>query len=172
MSGNKKNKVSYALEKEARMSGQDEYESIVRLKREADIKITRKEISKLKGLYMYIKVIRPFDENFFNIIKKRFKSYFPLIDCSNYVKKIEKKDKSYIKYPEEVLVSEVDNEINVDLSEKHDICDDYLSEEEWEEIQESKRWKETQKQIASEIIADRLLDEINRQKFGIDKTQR
>ena len=147
--------IELALEKIAMDTGEDEYEHISILEEEFGIKIEFEEIERLKGRYIWIWVIVPYKEEISVLLKRKLIKYnLPLSDYFQilYVNKLK-----YIKYPEKIEVCRVQKEIDEILKEEHDITDYFLKSNEWEQIQNTKKWEKTQIQITRELIADKFL---------------
>lgn len=155
-SKNKKLKnIEVALEKIARIVGEDYYESVFILEDEINIKIKLEEIKELMGRNIWIWVIIPYHEEILALLKQRLsKLNLPLLD---YLKILNFNNKKFVKYPERVEICRVNKEIFEILKEEHSITSNYFKCYEWIQIQNTKTWIKAQIQIARELIADKLL---------------
>jgi hypothetical protein len=81
---------------------------------------------------------------------------------NKYLTAFQKSGKSYFKYPEYVDAGTIQKEILYDLKKVFDIeiSDEDIFSDFWDRIKDSKRFKDTQVQIAGELIAQRISDEI------------
>ncbi len=68
--------------------------------------------------------------------------------------------KEFLKYPIEIELSRVFNDIAEDLKEEHGIRLGDLTEEDWERIQNTEIWKKCEVQITREIIAADLIESL------------
>jgi len=148
-------KINIALNKIARETGENEYDPIFILEKQNNIKVEFQEVGELRGRNIWIWVIIPYKEEISVLLEHKLIKYnLPLSDYLQilYVNKLK-----YIKYPEKIEVCRVQKEIDEILKEEHDITDYFLKSNEWEHIQNTKKWEKTQIQITRELIADKFL---------------
>ncbi len=144
--------IVIALNKIARDTGELEYDSICFLESKLKIKILFEEICELSGRYIWVWVIRPFDEKLLKYLERKLaRLNLPLL---NYLKIFKYKKLKYVKYPEEIETCRVSKEIFEIMREQHGLTDNSF---EWEKIQNTKTWLITQTQVAREFIADKIL---------------
>lgn len=152
-------KIEIALEKIARDTGEDEYEPIFILEKEINIKIKFEEIKNLIRRYIWIWVTMPYNEEIFAYLEKKLNKL--LIPLTDYLICFFNNNQKFIKYPEKIEICGVKKDIFEILKERHGINSSYFNCYEWEQIQNTKRWKKAEIQIARELVADRLLSYFN-----------
>ena len=146
--------VIIALNKIARDTGEHEYESLIKLEKEFNIIVKSEDIKELRGRYIWVWIIRPFNENSHGFLARKLKKLnLPL---ENYLK-VTNFNNNKIIYPEIIENCRVHKEICEILKEQHKINSSYLEDFEWERIQNSKTWIKAQIQITREFVADKLL---------------
>ncbi len=148
-------KIEIALEKIGRSLGNEEYDSISIIEDKLDIKLKFGKIEELRGRYIWIWVIIPYEKEILSFLEKKlFKFNLPL---NKFLKIINFNKQKFVKYPERIEICRVQKEIEEILKEEHGITNSYINSYKWEQIQNSKTWIKAQIQIAREIIADKLL---------------
>ncbi len=155
MNKNKKDDVLEGLKGIARTRGEEEDDTISELKEYYDIDITEEEVTSLRGGDLWMYVIKPFKEDEYDKEKELFKNKIPSVNIGDYIKKIEKNGKFYIKYPEYVDIRRIQNKISEDLKEKYRIDEEH-EDINWDKIFSSKEWKVAEIQVARELIGIRL----------------
>lgn len=148
-------RIEIALNKIARCSGEDEYESILILEEKTKIKIEFEEIKELKGRNIWMWVVIPYNKVNLNFLEEKLSKLD--LPFENYLKIIRVNKKLFINYPEKVEICRVSKEIFEILKEEHNITSNLLNCSEWEQIQNTKGWIHAQNQITRELIADKLL---------------
>lgn len=146
-------KVLIALEKIARETGEDECEDIFLLAFKKGITISNEISSSLLYYDIAVWVVKPFDKEEFEIIKSALNSRFPSCLVDNILHKIEENNKFYIKYPVNIQIYKIDEDIFEVLTEEHGIDCNKINEDEWGEIKKTEIWKSAIFQTARELVA-------------------
>ena len=148
--------VLLGLEKIARETGEDEYELIFSLAFEKGIIITEEISSLLFYNHISVWILKPFVKEEFEASRSAWISRYPshLVDIN--LQKIEKNRRLYIKYPENIEIYRIYDDLFDVLTEEHGIeCDD-INEAEWKEIKDTDIWKSSVFQTARELVAFRM----------------
>jgi len=152
--------LNEALSKICRDMGEDEDINIVFLQKDCDIIITQTTIQISDPNYLAVLVEEPFSMDLYNMIRTNLGIFFQFY--KKHIKIIPNNDISYIQYPELIRLYEIDKDICEILENEHDIPNSYLNEFEWEELQNSELWENARIQIAREIIAYKLKNEVSK----------
>lgn len=155
ISKEKLSRIQLALEKLARETGEDEYESIITLEELLDIKITYEEFKELNGRNIWIWIIEPFIKKILQSLKKE--KIENKILKKEYIKIFEGLNGQLIKYPENIQVCLVHKDIFELMEAEHNINNKFFNCYEWEKIQNTELWNKAEIQIARELIADKLI---------------
>jgi hypothetical protein len=154
------NETKIALDKIARETGEDEDPNI-QLLAENGIWVSKEEIEFFSCRHLCLYVLEPFQDHQFEEIKKKIQKVLPSYKTKCYLKVIKKDGKEYIKYPRLVEDWKISQNILEDLKERHMINNDFLTEDEWIEIQSLEPWKRCERQVAREIIALDICNHLN-----------
>ncbi len=148
------NQILLSLEKIARSLGGDEDQNIFLVEDNQKIIITEEKAPTNSSNRIAIWVLESY-ENEKYISLKEGKIY-----NNNLIQKTMINRKEFLKYPIEIELSRVFNDIAEDLKEEHGIRLGDLTEEEWERIQDTEIWKKCEVQVAREIIAKGLIENL------------
>lgn len=148
--------ILISLMKIAREGGEDEFETIHSLKVEYNISITPQEIIKRMNNQVGIVIFEPFNKIHHQELRNEYKDDFNLNQFKKFVKIIEINEKKYISYPIFIPISIIQDVIFEDLREEHGIILNSISESDWIQIKSNEIWKQTEIQVAREIIAEEL----------------
>jgi len=148
------------LRKIAKETGEDEDPNITLLS-EKNIMVTNEEIEFFSCRHICFYIIEPFKEFKYNKIKRMIRNVLSNIVIDDYVSIITKKGKMFIRYPRLVENWKISQNILEDLKSVHKIKGEDFSEDEWIEIQSSEPWKKSENQVAREIIALEICEDLN-----------
>lgn len=160
MSSEKFKESLLCLEKIARETGEDEYDAISQLE-QIGIQITQDETSPFRANQKAIWIVEPFDKFRYERARKEFTFCAPSHLIEKYVQKVEKDGKLYLKYPQNVELSLINENIREILKNEYCIKDDDLTEIEWLNLHTTEEWKRCEKQIARELISNDFAQEYN-----------
>lgn len=146
--------------KVAREAGEDEDPNIQLLK-EKGIWIGSELKEFLSYRHMCFYILEPFQKLKFEKLKRKLSQPNPRCINGDYPKSFKENEVSYMKYPRFVDYWKIDQNIFDDLKEEHMINSELFTDEEWIEIQSIKPWKRCQKQVAREIIATEICEQLN-----------
>lgn len=152
--------LEVGLEKISRDTGEDEDDLIDLLRFEKDIWITSEKLEcsnqNLKILY----ILEPIDKNRLNLVRSRLIVSLTPLKLENFITEINKDGKFYIKYPFTITKIEITDNVYEDLVEEHGILLESFTLNDWEYIQELEIWEKCEIQVARELIALKLCEEL------------
>ncbi|TFG22103.1 MAG: hypothetical protein EU529_11500 [Promethearchaeota archaeon] len=146
------------LNKCANLLDPDKAQLIIFLEKEFNIRITKEKLP-IQYQYIWIMVLRPFTIKVYNLVKKQLDlRNFPHL-INSYVIKCQLDGKDFIKYPEKIEISIIQHKILDDLTRTR--IGGKLTETEWEVIMSTASWKMAESQVARELIALNIYNEMN-----------
>lgn len=130
------------------------------LQEEKNIWITNKKLKDPNQSLKIFYVIEPFDKNRLDKISKRLKMSILPQKLEKIILYFNRDGIDYMKYPFIITRIEIADNIYEDLEEEHGISLNDYTLSEWENIQELELWEKCEIQIARELIAVKLCDDL------------
>ncbi len=143
------------LLKIAKETGEEESDLIIDLE-ELGFKISSDEAPAFRANQKAVWVFEPFDKSRYEKARAEFQFLAPPHLTDQYVQRIEIEAKQYLKYPQSVEKSLINEAIFETLKAEYEIKYDDFTEEEWNNFQGTDEWKRGETHLLREIIAAEL----------------